>query len=183
MENRKWKVLKSEYLSHEPWFTVRRDHVKLPNGGEIPDYYIFEYPEWINIIAITKNNQFVMIRQYRHGIGETAYELCAGVAEKYDTSLLESAKRELLEETGYGNGTWEEYMVLSANTGTHTNLAHTFLAIGVEPVTKQQLEATEDLTVHLMSENEVKKLLLNGEIKQALYAAPLWKYFAEKHIM
>ena len=50
---RKWEVLKSEYLSKEPWFTARKDTVRLPNGNEIPSYYILEYPEWVNVIAIT----------------------------------------------------------------------------------------------------------------------------------
>ena len=53
-KNRNWKVLKSEYLSSQPWFTVRREEVELPNGNRIPEYFIFEYPEWINVIAITK---------------------------------------------------------------------------------------------------------------------------------
>ena len=103
-KNRNWKVLKSEYLSSQPWFTVRREEVELPNGNRIPEYYIFEYPEWINVIAITKEQKFVFVSQYRHGLGITAYELCAGVCEKEDASPLVSAQRELLEETGYGNG-------------------------------------------------------------------------------
>ena len=56
-KNRNWKVLKSEYLSSQPWFTVRREEVELPNGNRIPEYYIFEYPEWINVIAITKEQK------------------------------------------------------------------------------------------------------------------------------
>lgn len=181
MEDKKWKVLKSEYLSRKPWFTVRKDHVRLPNGNEIEDYYVLEYPDWVNIIAITKEKKFVIVRQYRHGLGEVNYELCAGVSEKEDASYMVSAQRELLEETGYGKGTWKEYMVTSANSGTHANLTHTFLAIDVEPVSKQNLEPTEDLTVHLLSLDEIKTLLQNGEIRQALYAAPLWKYLAENH--
>ena len=85
-KNRNWKVLKSEYLSSQPWFTVRREEVELPNGNRIPEYYIFEYPEWINVIAITKEQKFVFVSQYRHGLGITAYELCAGVCEKEDAS-------------------------------------------------------------------------------------------------
>lgn len=178
---KKWKVLDTKYLSSEPWFTVRCDHVQLPSGAEIPNYYVLEYSNWVNIIATTKDDQFVMIRQYRHGLSQVSYELCAGVSENYDSSPLESAKRELLEETGYGNGYWQEYMVISANPSTHTNLCYTFLAINVEPIDEPDLESTEDLTVHLMSADEVKQLLLDGQIKQALHAAPLWKYFAQNH--
>ena len=126
-KNRNWKVLKSEYLSSQPWFTVRREEVELPNGNRIPEYYIFEYPEWINVIAITKEQKFVFVSQYRHGLGITAHELCAGVCEKEDASPLVSAQRELLEETGYGNGNWSELMVIGVNPSTHTNLTYCYL--------------------------------------------------------
>ncbi|NDV83134.1 NUDIX hydrolase [Bacteroides sp. 51] len=175
----KWELLNSEYLFKEPWFTARRDTVRLPNGTQIPSYYVLEYPEWINVIAITKEGKFIFVRQYRHGLREVFYELCAGVCEKEDDSPLQSAQRELLEETGYGNGTWTEYMVVSANPSTMTNLTHCFLAKDVEQVSDQHLEDTEDLSVHLLSLEEVKELLTTDQIKQALMAAPLWKYMAE----
>lgn len=182
-DNKKWKVLKSEYLHHKPWLTVRTEQVELPNGNQIPEYFVFEYPDWINVIAITKEHQFVFVNQYRHGLGETSYELCAGVCEKEDASPLVSAQRELLEETGYGKGHWQEYMSISANPGTHTNLTHCFLATDVEPVAEQHLEETEDLSVHLLTLDDVKDLLCRDEIKQAIHAAPLWKYIAENHLM
>ncbi len=174
-----WKVVSSEYLHKEPWLTVRKDHVILPNGNHIPAYYILEYPNWVNIIAITREGQFVFIRQYRHGLQEVSYELCAGVCEKEDSSPLISAQRELLEETGHGKGTWKEYMRISPNPSTHTNMTYCFLATDVEKVSEQHLEATENLTVHILSLEEVKELLYNNSIKQALMAAPLWKYIAE----
>ena len=91
MENpksRAWKVVKSEYLARKPWFTVRHERIELPDGRSIPDYYVFEYPDWVNVIAITKEGKFVFIDQYRHGLGETNYEIPAGVAEPDDASML-----------------------------------------------------------------------------------------------
>ncbi|MDO4163872.1 MAG: NUDIX hydrolase [Bacteroides sp.] len=176
-DDRKWEVLKSEYLIRRPWLTARRDLVKLPTGVEIPEYYILEYPDWVNVIAITKEGQFVLVRQYRHGLQETRYEICAGVCEEGEDPLV-SAQRELYEETGYGQGCWTEWMTISANASTMTNLTHCYLAVDVELISTQHLEETEDLSVHLLSEKEVKCLLLNDEVKQSLMAAPLWKYFA-----
>ena len=178
-KNRNWKVLKSEYLSSQPWFTVRREEVELPNGNRIPEYYIFEYPEWINVIAITKEQKFVFVSQYRHGLGITAYELCAGVCEKEDASPLVSAQRELLEETGYGGGQWRLMTTLSANPATQNNLTYCYLATGVEPLGKPHLDPTEDLRVHLLTREEVLELLRTDRIRQALMAAPLWRYFGE----
>jgi ADP-ribose pyrophosphatase len=153
--------------------------VKLPNGRQIPSYYVTEYPDWVNVIAITKEKQFIFVKQYRHGIGSVHFELCAGVCEKKDASPLISAQRELMEETGYGNGIWEEYMRLSPNPSTIKNTTHCFLARDVEKVSEPHLEDTEDLSVHLFSCEEVKKILDNDEIKQSLMAAPLWKFMAE----
>lgn len=180
INDRKWEILSSEYLIQRPWLTARRDHVKLPTGVENKEYYILEYPDWVNVIAITKEGEFVMIRQYRHGLGETRYELCAGVSEEGEDPV-ESARRELYEETGYGGGEWQLWMTISANPSTTNNLTYCYLATGVERMSTQHLEETEDITVHLLTEAEVKELLVNDEIRQALMAAPLWKYFSLKN--
>lgn len=173
-----WKVLTSEYIAREPWFTVRKEKVQLPNGSIIPSYYVLEYPAWVNVIAITKEGNMILERQYRHGQGAVGYELCAGVVDPTDTSPMEAAKRELLEETGYGNGEWQQWMVLNVNPGTHTNLTYCFLATGVEKVMERHLEPTEDIAVELLSPGEVKELLMNDQILQSLHVGPLWKYFA-----
>lgn len=177
-KNRAWKTVSSKYLFRRPWLTVRCEDMLLPNGNHIPEYYILEYPDWVNTIAITKDGKFVFVRQYRPGIERTCYELCAGVCEKEDASPLVSAQRELWEETGYGKGNWQEYMVISANPSTHTNLTYCFLATDVALIDHQHLEATEDISVHLLTLEEVRSLLDKNEIMQALNAAPLWKYIA-----
>lgn len=177
----KWKVLSSEYIAHEPWFTVRKEKVRLPNGSTIPSYYVMEYPAWINVIAITKDGLMVMERQYRHGLGRVDYELCAGVVDATDALPVDAAKRELLEETGYGKGEWQELMVVCVNPGTHNNLTYCFLATGVEKVAERNLEPTEDIAVELLSQERVRELLEEGKIMQGLHVAPLWKYFALNH--
>lgn len=177
---RKWEVLKSEYLFRRPWLTARRDHVRLPGGAENPEYYVLEYPDWVNVIARTLDGHFLLVRQYRHGLRETRYELCAGVIDPTDASPEAAARRELWEETGYGGGQWRQFCVLSPNASAMNNLSYTFVAEGVEPVSTQHLEPTEDISVHLLSAAEVRRLLEGDEIRQALMAAPLWKYFMQE---
>lgn len=180
LENRKWKVLSSKQLIHiGPWLNVRQELVELPNGTQIPTWFIMDFPDWINVIAITKEGEMVMIDQYRHAIGETHYELVAGVVDEGEEPL-HAAQRELMEETGFGGGEWSEFMVLSPNPTNHSNMSYTFLATGVERISDQQQEATEDIHVHVMTREDVLELLNNGEIIQALHAAPLWKYFSAK---
>lgn len=177
-DKRKWKTLKSDVIiSRPPWLRVRHDVVVLPDGRVNPEFYVLEYPDWVNVIAITENDKFVMERQYRYGLGCTCVEICAGVMEKGETPE-EAARRELEEETGYVGGQWKKFMTISGNPSTTNNLTHCFIARGVKPLGKRHLDKTEDLDVTLMTEEEVYALLTNDEVKQSLMAAPLWKYFA-----
>lgn len=176
--NRPWKVIKSENVFRiGPWLSVRQEEVQMPSGVRIPTWFILEFPNWINVIAITRDGDFVLIDQYRHGLGQTRLELVAGVIDEGETPLR-AAQRELLEETGYGHGSWSEFMVLSPNPNNHNNLSYTFLATDVEKLSEPHQEPTEDIRVHVLSSDELHQLLQNGEIIQALHAAPLWKYFA-----
>ena len=84
---KEWKVLESEYLVRRPWLTARRDRLELPDGRIIPEYYVLEYPDWVNVIAITKDGQFVMERQYRHAARKISLELPCGVMEEGETPL------------------------------------------------------------------------------------------------
>ena len=180
-EDRKWKVLSSEYLFRRPWLTARKDAVELPDGRVNPEYYVLEYPDWVNVIAITSEGQIVLERQYRHGLGKTCYELPCGVIEEGETPL-EAAKRELLEETGYAGGQWFEWMTLTGNASSTNNLTHSFLVTGVEKVAGQSLDATEDIEVSLHSPEFVRDLLVENQILQSLMAAPLWKYFYQQNL-
>ena len=181
MEIKKWKILDREYLFKRPWLTARRDKVQLPDGRINPEYYVLEYPNWINVIAITKTGMFVMVEQYRHGLQDVFTELVGGVIEPGEDPLA-AARRELLEETGFAGGDWELYMVISQNPSTSNNYTYCFIARGVEETARQHLDETEDIAVKLLTEQEVKNMLVNDQIKQALMAAPLWKYFATKCI-
>lgn len=174
-----WKILESEYTFRCPWLSVRKDHVQLPSGVEIPDFYVSELLDWVNIIAITKDNLFVIEEQYRHGIQKVCYELCAGDVELGEEPIM-SAQRELLEETGYAGGEWSYLGSFATNASGATNYCHSFLARDVELVARQRLEETEDIVIHLMREQEVRALLNDNQITEGVMAAPLWKFFANK---
>jgi len=171
-----WSTLSTNYLYRKPWLTMRQDSVLLPNGRIIDDYYIWEYPPWVNVLAVTSGKEFVLIRQYRHGIGKVCYELPAGVHDHAGESLLESAQRELLEETGYGGGKWTPLQELSANPALQNNITSTWLAEDVELLGRQQLDTTEEISVHLVSLEELRSIALDGTMMQALHVAPILKY-------
>ena len=174
-EIEKWDLLDSEYLIRRPWLTARRDRVKLPNGQINDEFYVLEYPDWVNVIAVTEEGEFIMIEQYRHGLGEVQMEICAGVVEKGEHHL-DAAKRELMEESGFGGGKWRLLTVLSGNPSTTNNLTYCYVAEGVKKISDQHLDRTEDVAVRILSRNDVENLLRKDVMKQSLMAAPLLRY-------
>lgn len=82
-DDRRWTTLESEtIISRPPWLSVRHDKVRLPDGRINPEFYVLQYPDWVNVIAITDEGKFVMEIQYRYGIDATCHEICAGVMEE-----------------------------------------------------------------------------------------------------
>jgi len=171
-----WNVLSREYVAREFWYTVRVDKVELPTGSVIEKYWVNEYRPWVNVVAVTKADEVVLIRQYRHGLEQVHYEIPAGTTDPGETALEPAARRELLEETGYGGGRWSPLVTLSANPALQDNLAHTFLAEDVVRLGEPHTEPGEDLRVHLVPVAELEALIDEGGFIQALHIAPLLKY-------
>lgn len=174
----KWEQLTHKYLLQCKWLNVRQDTVRLPNGVVLDDYFVLEYPTWVNVIAITDEGMFVIEKQYRHGTESIDYEICAGACEG-DEDPLVAAKRELLEETGYAGGEWILYGVSSPNPAAMTNINYTYLAKGVKKVSSPHQESSEDIEVILKTKEEVLGLMEKEGIKQGCMLAMLWKYMAQ----
>jgi ADP-ribose pyrophosphatase len=169
-----WQLLKSEYLIQDQWLSLRADTCQLPNGRTIAPYYVLEYPPWVNIVALTREHQVVLVRQYRHGVQQTVLELPSGTVEPVDASPLAAVQRELLEETGYASQDVIETGRLSPNPANHTNLTYCFLATGVEQVAEPRPEDTEQGETVLMPLVDVVGLASTGGLLQALHVGALF---------
>ncbi|MBN3874561.1 NUDIX hydrolase [Nostoc sp. JL33] len=168
-----WIVLKSRHIVKDKWISVRSDTCQMPNGTIVDPYYVLEYPTWINVVALTKNQEVILVKQYRHGLRKTILELPSGAVEIKDVLPLEAAKRELLEETGYTSSNFIQTGILSPNPANHNNLTHCFLATDVELVSDLKLDATEQIDVVLLPLEKVIEGIDNGILLQTLHISSL----------
>ncbi len=152
---------------------MRADTCERPDGKIIEPYYVYEFPDWVTAVALTKENKVVMVRQYRHALGQTILEIPGGCVDATDKSYEEACARELLEETGYKFEQFEFLCDTSANPSTNNNLMHIFLARGGEKVQEQQLDGDEDIEVLLFSIEDVKQLIRENKLMQSMHVTAL----------
>ncbi len=169
-----WKLLRSEYLFREPWLTVRRDTCETPSGVLVPEYYVLEYPDWVNAMAVTEDGKVLLVRQYRQAVGKVLLEIPGGVMDPEDESPEIAMRRELLEETGYEFKDMHFLGVVSPNPSTHTNTVHMYLATGGKKIQEQQLDFNEEIEVEAVTIAETEALLKRNEFLQSLHSTCLF---------
>lgn len=168
-----WKLLSSEYLFKDNWATLRADACEMPNGNIVKPYYVLEYPDWVNVVALTEDNEVIVIKQYRHAAGEVILEIPGGCIDK-DETPEQAVRRELLEETGYAFKDIELLSILYANPATGNNKTYCFLATGGKKVQEQELDGGEEIVVELVSIQKLKELLLENQFGQALHSSGIF---------
>ena len=169
MADLKWKTLSSEQLFNDAWFKVRKDVCESPEGKIIDPYYVYEFPEWATAFALTEENKVVLVRQYRHAIGEVCIELPGGCVDDKDENYEKAVARELLEETGYSFTSFDYLDKTSANPSTNSNWMHMFLARGGKKTSEQHLDVNEEIIVELYTIQELKQLIRDRKILQSMH--------------
>ena len=161
----KWKIIKEIDVSPSKWFPVLQHTVELPNGTIIDDYFISPMGNVVMVLPITSKNEIVLVKQYKHALGEIVIELPAGFQQKGKT-LKESALAELEEEIGVKT-TADNLLFLgkTANNPTKTtHVTYCYLAKNLEFNFQQNFEVTEDIEIIKVSPLQALEMVKKGEI-------------------
>jgi len=176
----RWEVVESrvEFLGGP--FAIRKARAVLPSSGVAHEFILFDSPDWVNVVPVTDGGKIVMVRQHRLGTDRMELEIPGGLVDPQDGDTLEAAKRELLEETGYGARSWIFLGSVSPNPALQGNRCHTFLAQGCRKEREPQPDSTESLEVTEVRLAELPRLIAAGEISHGLVLNALFWYYLQQ---
>lgn len=167
-----WSVREQRTLVRDRWLSLRAQTVVTGRGAVLEPFYLLDFPDWAQVVALTGDDRVVLVRQYRHGIGGVTLELPGGIVDPGETPL-EAAARELAEETGYVADSFRLVCSLSPNSSSHTNRCHTVLALGARLEHATAHEAGEEIVVETRPLAELWAGVPDGALPQAMHTAAL----------
>lgn len=160
---KKWKTISSSLAFDNKWFKVQKDVVELPDGKIIDDYFFWKAPKVSQVVPINSSGKVIMVRQYKHAIDQIMVEYPAGYLDENET-FEDTAKRELLEETGYLADSLIEIGTISHNPTKSSGIVKIFLAKDIKRTGEQKLDDSEEIEVLEFSFEEVVKMITEGKI-------------------
>jgi len=158
---------------------VRLDRVRLPDGEECQREYV-RHQGAVAVIAQLDNGQLLLVRQHRYPLRRTFLELPAGKIDPGE-AILDTATRELREETGYSAADWRHLGVMHPCVGYSDERIEIFLARGVRREAEQNLDSGEFMDVLSLPLEDVLAAIKCGEITDAKTITGL--FWAEKAIL
>ncbi len=173
MENNPWQTVESKEIYQNPWIKVEEHQIVNPAGN--PGVYgkVHFKNKALGIIPLDQDNNTWIVGQHRYPLDEYSWEIPMG-GGPIGVDILESAKRELKEETGLSAGKWTEVMRIHTSNSVTDEEGFVFLA---EELTQgeTEFEETEVLLVKKLPFQEVVEMVMNGEITDGISIAGILK--------
>jgi 8-oxo-dGTP pyrophosphatase MutT (NUDIX family) len=166
-DTRGWRIVRSEEGPDYGIFRVRQNVAVSPRTGQEGRYVVLESADFVNMIALTADAHVVLVRQYRHGIGEMALEIPSGLVDGQETPLA-AARRELAEETGYTGERWRLLGRSRPNAAFMDNWCYHLLLEDARLTGQPHLDPGEDIAVELAPLDRIPELIAAGTLSQAL---------------
>jgi ADP-ribose pyrophosphatase len=168
-----WKILHSETVISTPHLRLRRDRIELPSGTVVEDYFVRESRGFAVVFAQTHDDRVLLVRQYKHGIGEDVLELPAGAIDEGETAVA-CAHRELAEETGYAVAALERVTTLATDPTNSNARLHLFAGRGARLVAEPRLDPTEAIEVEFATLAELRRYVADGTIAVSTHVAAIY---------
>jgi ADP-ribose pyrophosphatase len=165
---RDWAVLKREPVADFKLFQIQRKQVRSPRTGKTSEVLAIQFADWVMILALTANEEILMVRQYRHGIERVCLELPGGLVDPADDSAALSAQRELLEETGYQADEITLIGECFPQPAILSNRCFFYLAENASEVQPQHLDCGEDIEIIKIPLKEIPARIENKEIDHGM---------------
>jgi len=177
-----WRVQSSAVIADCRIFKVRKDVVVNPRTDQPHEMFVLEQPNWVNVIPLTTGDQVIMVEQWRHGSRSVQLETPGGLMNDGETPE-QSARRELLEETGYEAGQIVLLGTVHPNPAIQTNLQHYVLATNCRKVAEPNLDQGEDINVKLAPLADVPRMIQVGEITHGIVIGGFYwlNLYRQKH--
>jgi ADP-ribose pyrophosphatase len=173
-DDKKWVKISSHELLKTGFFRLRVDEARLPSGKICLNYYVMDFSDWVNIVALTKDRQMILIKQFRYAIEELCIETPGGAIDpRHSETPEEAAKRELIEETGFVPGKMKLLSEALPNPAIQSNKLWIYLALDCEKKEEQKLDAFEDIEVFTLPIQDALKMVQEGKITHALVIASI----------
>ena len=161
----RWKTRSSKILlERPPWFDVLVEEVELPSGKIVSDYHQIRMPEYTAVFAVTREQQIMVMRCYRHAVGEVTLTMPGGMLENGEDPLA-GIQRELLEETGYVAENWQSLGSLWGNSTRGCGTYHLFYASGAQHIQEADSGDLEELELLLWTRDQVEAAIDQGQAK------------------
>jgi ADP-ribose pyrophosphatase len=166
-----WVVESStSILRREPWLEVFEEHIRLPDGRRVDDFYTIRLRNFVVVAPLTERGELVLVSHYRHGPRRVTWSLPSGFIEG-DESPAEAARRELLEETGHVADVWQELGGWVVDGNRRCGVEHVFLATDARRVAEPTADDLAEATVELMPVKEAVERLWQGDISELASAS------------
>ncbi|MDX5346452.1 MAG: NUDIX hydrolase [Hymenobacteraceae bacterium] len=171
-----WQTLSTKPVYENPWIKVREDQVINPRGGKGIYGVVSFKNKAIGVIPVDQEGNTYLVGQHRYSLDEYSWEIPMG-GGPVEGDVLESAKRELKEETGFTANQWECIMRIHTSNSVTDEEGFVYLALDLIPG-ETEFDHTEDLQIKKLPFAAAVDMVMNGEITDAISVAGILK--AEK---